>query len=92
MSFFSYETFGYFASGLVVLSLTMRSLLRLRFLNLIGAGTMAAYGLMITAYPVVALNLLIVCIDIYYLREMFSQKHYFKLLEVRQSSKYLLFL
>ncbi len=89
MSFFSYEAFGYFASGLVVLSLTMRSLLKLRVLNLIGAGTMACYGLLIEAYPVLFLNVLIVGIDVYYLHEMLSQKHFCEILEVRQNSKYL---
>ncbi len=89
MNLFTYQALGYFASALIVVSLMMRSLLKLRLLNLVGAGTMAIYGLVIQAYPVLILNALIVCIDIYYLQEMFMRKDYFNLLAVRQDSKYL---
>jgi len=89
MELFTHQYLGYLASALIVVSLTMRSLLKLRMLNLVGAGTMALYGLFISAYPVVILNGLIVCIDIFYLREMFVKHDYFRLLEVRQNSKYL---
>ncbi len=89
MDFFSYETFGYFASALIVTSLAMRSLLKLRIINLAGAGSMALYGVFIEAYPVAVLNAMIVFVDIYYLFEMLKKKDFFSLLEVRRESKYL---
>ena len=55
-----YELIGYLASVLVALSLTMRSILRLRLINLLGAAFFTVYGLLITAYPVAFLNGLIV--------------------------------
>ncbi|MCZ6818350.1 MAG: hypothetical protein O7G31_02520 [Calditrichaeota bacterium] len=89
MQLLNVETLGYLASGLIVISLMMRSFLKLRMVNLFGAGTMAIYGLAIQSYPVAVLNSVIACIDIYYLYEMFSKRDYFTLLEVRKGSRYL---
>lgn len=89
MEWLSYESLGYVASTLIVISLMMRSVLRLRLINLFGAGTMAIYGLLIQAYPVAVLNGMIVCIDIYYLAEMLARRDFFTLLQVRKNSRYL---
>jgi len=83
------EILGYCASGLVVISLMMRSVLKLRAINFLGAASMSLYGYLIDAYPILVLNLIIVCIDVFYLQEMLSKKTYFNLLEVRPNSKYL---
>lgn len=83
------QLIGYLGSALVGISMTMKSLLRLRLINVFGALTLLIYGLLIHAYPVAALNSLIVGIDIYYLIQMWRQKDYFKLLEVRPDSAYL---
>ena len=50
------EGFGYLASVLVVISLMMRSIVRLRWINLVGAACFTAYGILISAYPVAALT------------------------------------
>jgi hypothetical protein len=86
-----YEIIGYIASLLVAVSLMMSSILRLRIINLIGAIFFTAYGLLIHAYPVAAVNFFIVLIDSYYLYQMFSAKEFFRLLEVRPDSEYLHF-
>ena len=67
-----YELLGYSASVLVALSLSMRSLLKLRVINLTGALLFTIYGLMIGALPVAVLNLFIVLVNLYYLHQMFS--------------------
>lgn len=79
---------GYAASVLVAVSLMMKSLLRLRVINLAGAALMAVYGLFIRAYPVAALNGTIVLVDLYYLWQMTRQRDYFQLLEVAHDSEY----
>ena len=84
-----YELLGYVASGLVAVSLLMRSILRLRVLNLIGAVCFTIYGLLIAAYPVAAVNFIIILINLYYLREMFGTQEYFRLLSVSPRSDYL---
>src|SRR3712207_2016030 len=84
-----YELIGYLASILVAVSLTMRSILRLRLINLLGSAFFTAYGLLIAAYPVAVLNGLIVGINLYYLYEMKSVKNYFTILETRHDAAYL---
>jgi hypothetical protein len=62
-----YELIGYLASGLVVLSLLMTSVLRLRVIGLIGATVFATYGLLIDALPVVVTNAAIIVVHGYHL-------------------------
>ena len=50
------QIIGYTGSVLVAVSLMMSNIVRLRWINLFGAGTFAIYGLLINAYPVFALN------------------------------------
>ena len=83
------ELIGYLGSILVAVSLMMRSLLRLRIINLIGALFFTVYGVLLGAYPVAFLNGLIVCIDLYYLYQMWRQKDFFTFLEVSPKSEYL---
>lgn len=83
------ELIGYLGSILVAISLTMRSLLRLRLINLIGALFFTLYGILLGAYPVAFLNGLIVLIDLYYLFQMWRQKDFFTFLEVLPKSKYM---
>ncbi len=86
---FWFEMVGYAGSVLVAISLMMKSLWRLRIINLIGASFFTLYGLLIGAIPVAGLNALIVGIDMYYLWQMWRQKDYFQLLEVSYDSRYL---
>ncbi len=84
-----YELVGYVGSVLVAVSLMMKSLLRLRVINLVGALFFVLYGLLISALPVAFLNALIVGVNVYYLAQMWKQKDYFKLMEVNSDSRYL---
>ena len=83
------ELIGYLGSILVAISLMMKSLLRLRIINLFGALFFTVYGLLLGAYPVAFLNGIIVCIDLYYLFQMWRQKDFFTFLEVSPQGKYL---
>lgn len=84
-----YEAIGYIGSILVAISLMMRSVLRLRVINLAGALFFIAYGILIGAAPVAALNGLVALVNVYYLRQMWNHKEYFQLLEVNYDSRYL---
>lgn len=83
-----YELVGYVASGLVAVSLTMSSILRLRVINLLGSAAFTVYGVLIHAYPVAVVNLFIVFINLYYLRKMLGTREYFRLLGVEPTSEY----
>lgn len=80
---------GYLASVIIVVSMMMNSLVKFRWINLIGALLFSIYGFMIGAIPVGILNGIIVLVDAYYLWMMYSKKESFEILEVNANSKYL---
>lgn len=85
-----YELIGYAGSALIVVSLMMRSVLRLRWINLAGALVFAVYGLLIAAPPVWVVNGAIVLIDIYHLAQLKrDRREAFEMLEVNPDSRYL---
>ncbi len=83
------EWVGYVGSILVALSLTMNSIKKLRWYNLVGASVFSFYGFVIGALPVGLLNLFIVLVDIYYLIEMYSKNDLFKSVVIKPDSVYL---
>ena len=84
-----YTLIGYVGSALVVTSLAMRSILKLRLIGLAGALTFVAYGYLIDAWPIVWTNVVIVLIHLHFLREIRKTDEYFKVLPVRTVSNYL---
>jgi hypothetical protein len=82
------EWIGYLASVLVLISLLMSSIVKLRWINLAGSAVFSFYGFSIGALPVGIMNLVIVAINIYYLIKMYSAKDYFKILPVEENSQY----
>ena len=83
------EWLGYAASAIILVSLIMSSVKRLRWINLAGSAVFAAYGLMIGSIPVAVMNIGIVIINIYYLVQMYGKKEYFRILNVGRDSEYL---
>lgn len=69
------EWFGYTASVVVAISLTMSSILKLRWYNLLGATLFSAYGFLIHAYPVGFLIGFIACVDIRLVARSHDQSH-----------------
>lgn len=66
------ELVGYLASALIVLSLTMTSVVRLRAISLLGSVTFVIYGVLIESVPIVITNALIAGINVWFLRKEFS--------------------
>lgn len=67
------EVYGYLGSVLIAISLMMGDIRKLRWINLVGAGTFASYGLLIQAWPVALLNGFIVLIDIVHLWQIYRR-------------------
>ena len=85
------EVVGYLASTLIVLSITQKSILRLRLLGLVGAVTFLIYSIAIAAYPIMVVNVIAAAIHLWYLRKLLRHKEeVFRVLPVRADSKYLL--
>ncbi|MFC3023326.1 YgjV family protein [Vibrio zhugei] len=64
------EIMGYAASIMVALSLTMKDIVKLRIINFIGCIIFCIYGSLIGAWPVVATNVFISIVNVYYLYKM----------------------
>lgn len=85
-----FEVVGYIASGLIVLSIVQKSILRLRIIGLGGSFAFIAYGVLISAYPIVAVNILTASIHIWFLRKLTARKsEVFEILHVAPESRYL---
>jgi hypothetical protein len=69
-----YELIGYLASALVVLSLLMSSVLKLRIIGLIGASVFATYGGLIGSIPVLVTNGSIVLVHAFHLRRLLRDR------------------
>lgn len=61
------ELFGYLGSFLVLVSMLMTSVVRLRVINLIGSAIFATYAILIRSYPTALLNGCLVCVNLYHL-------------------------
>ena len=59
------EWIGYLASILIVVSLTMTSIIKLRVINTIGCILFVIYGVLVKAYPVALSNFAIILINLY---------------------------
>lgn len=70
MSSTTIELIGYLASALVVLSLIMSSVLRLRIIGLTGAVVFATYGALIGSVPVMVTNGSIILVHGYHLTQI----------------------
>ena len=66
------EFVGYLASALIVASLAMTSVVRLRIISLIGSATFFVYGLMIDSAPILITNALIAGLNVWFLRKEFA--------------------
>ena len=66
----SYDMIGYAGSVLVMISLMMKSPIKLRIINGVGALFFCIYGVLTGAYPVLVLNAAIVVINLYHLRRL----------------------
>ena len=60
------EIFGYIGTALVIISMTMKSLNKLRVVNICGAVISAIYSALISAWPIVLLNVTLATINSYH--------------------------
>ncbi len=83
------EWIGYIASILVLISLSVSSMLKLRTINLFGSVVFSFYGFAIGSLPVGIMNLIITFSNIYYLRALYFQKDNFEIIETESTQKYI---
>lgn len=69
------EWLGYLSSFIVAISLTMSSITKLRWLNLLGGVLFTVYGFMIGSLPVGFLNLFMIGVNLYHLVKIYSKRN-----------------
>ena len=71
------ELVGYLGSALVVISMVMTSVVKLRVVNTVGSAIFMGYALVIGSYPTALMNLFLIGINVYQLFRLFrNQKEY----------------
>ena len=61
------EWVGYLAMTVLLISFTMKNVIKLRIINSVGCFFFVIYGLLISQYPIVITNVAIILINFYYL-------------------------
>lgn len=71
------ELFGYLGSTLVVVSMLMASVVKLRVINTFGSVISATYALIIGSFPLALMNICLIVINVYNLVKLLkTQQHY----------------
>lgn len=83
------ELVGYAASALVVASLAMTSVVRLRAISLVGSLTFVVYGVLISSIPIIVTNAAIAVLNIWFLRAELGGKRNLGAIEVAPDAPFL---
>lgn len=75
------EMIGYLGSILVVISMLMSSVVKLRIINTTGSVIFAAYALIIHSYPTAFMNFCLVIINIYNLMKLLKKEQSYALVD-----------
>ncbi len=77
------EMIGYLGSILVVVSMLMSSVVKLRIINTTGSGIFAVYALIIHSYPTALMNFCLVVINIYNLVKLGRKDQSYDLIDAK---------
>lgn len=76
------ELVGYLGSALVVVSMLMTSVVKLRVVNTVGSAIFMGYALVIGSYPTALMNLFLIGINVYQLFRLFRNRKEYALVDV----------
>ncbi len=74
------ELYGYLGSALVVISMLMASVVKLRIINAVGSLVSGSYALIIGSFPLALMNGCLLVINLYNLRKLLIQPRHYDLL------------
>ncbi len=75
------ELFGYLGSTLVVVSMLMSSVVKLRVINTLGSVISGTYALIIGSFPLALMNICLMVINLYNLRKLLVTKQQYHLVK-----------
>ena len=79
--------FGYLASLFLILALVINNDLKFRWCSAMGNVSFIIYALILMAFPVLLTNVILLCINIYYLVKIYSKKENFDMMEFKGDEK-----
>lgn len=82
-----WELIGYAGSLLVVISLLMSNIIRLRLINTVGSVIFCIYAIVIKSYPTAAMNAALVIINVYYLIKLMKTQRSYYMVEIDPKDK-----
>lgn len=85
------ELIGYLGSILVVVSMLMPSVVKLRLINTVGSCISATYALIIHSYPLALMNISLIVINIYNLAKLSKAEKHFDLISVKTDDTFLIY-
>ncbi len=85
------EIFGYIGSTLVVVSMLMSSVVKLRVINAIGSVISGTYALICGAFPLVLMNACLIVINVYNLYKLLKTEQEYDLIEMDAKDASLLY-
>ncbi len=75
---------GYLASAFLAYSLVVNNALKFRYLNILGCLSFIIYGLLISAFPVILANSILLLINIYQLIKLYKAKEQFSFVPIKK--------
>ena len=85
------EALGYAASLIVLVSLTMKSIVKLRWINAVGSLLFVAFAIMTRSFPTVFMNLAIVVIDVWFVLRLSRGRSEYRMVAAERESGLLRF-
>lgn len=86
------ELVGYLGSALVLVSMLMSSVVRLRIINMIGSAIFAGYAMIIHSYPTAFMNGCLVIINLYNLIKLTRKDKHYDLIEEQVDGAFITYL
>lgn len=83
------ELFGYLGSTLVVVSMLMSSVVKLRVINTVGSIISGTYALIIHSYPLALMNICLIVINCYNLAKLLKSEQQYDLIRVNTGDGFL---
>lgn len=88
---FYIDMLGYFASFIILISLTMKSIVKLRWINAAGSLLFVLFAVLTRSAPTVVMNFGIICIDIFYVLRITKIKDDYQMVRAERGSEFLEF-
>ena len=82
------EIVGYIGSALVIVSMLMTSVVKLRVINMVGSVIFATYALCIHSYPTAAMQAALIIINIVNLRKLLNTKKEYSISKLDSKEKF----